>query len=246
MISSKSGGGFLRSTLLSLLALAMCFPPTAVAQSDSRYYGAKFDDLVRTTGLMIDALANATLNSACLTRANFDRVTAALGPEERETAIRLREAGIRTLNETRAWNTCRSQAEQATMLAADMSGAQTWSAQRARVRRAALLAENEEVQDGMLVDRSTRVPVTSAPRLAFSVDSNSLLEGTYGARRDFDAELIISEDGLVSDCNIVSSIGNEGADRTICRRAQLLLRYRPAFTNGRMTTSTTHLRIRFN
>ena len=245
-MGSKSVGFVLRSSLWSLSVFVMCFHSAAVAESGSRYYRAKFDDLVTTTRLMIDALANATLDSACLTRANFDRATAALAPEAREVALRMRESGIRTLNETRAWNTCRSQSEQTTMLAADMSSAQTWSAQRVRARRDAMLADNEEVENGVLVDRLTKVPVMSDPRLAFPIDPSILLEGTYGVRGAFHAVLTISEDGLVSACNVVSSIGNEGADRTICRRAQLLLRYRPAFRDGRMTTSTTHLRIRFN
>lgn len=35
-------------------------------------------------------------------------------------------------------------------------------------------------------------------------------------------------------------------EAAICGRAQLLMRYRPAFTDGRRTTSTTQLRIRFD
>ncbi|MDP8993476.1 MAG: energy transducer TonB [Pseudomonadota bacterium] len=193
---------------------------------------------------MIDALADASLNSACLSTANFNRVISGLDGDARNTAVRMRESGIRTLNDTRAWSTCRSQAEQATLLRMNMDTAQTWSLQRAQARRDALLADHEEVEDGVLVDRNTKAPINSNPVLAFPVDFSLLLEGTYGARGTFDAALTISEDGLVTACEVVSSIGNERADQAICRKAGLLMRYRPAFVNGRVATSTTHLRLR--
>jgi hypothetical protein len=229
---------------LSLAAAMGSLHASASAQTETRFYQARFEAVATATREMVGALADATLDSACLNTANFNRAIARLDAESREAAIRMRESGVRTLNETRAWNTCRSQREQAARLGTAMSTAQTWSVQRRRARQEAMLADTEEVEEGVLIDRTTKAPINS-PALAHPMDASLLSEGSSGAVRTFDAQLTVSEDGLVTACNVVASSGNDRTDRAICRRAQLLLRYRPAFVDGRIAISTVNLRFRF-
>jgi adenine/guanine phosphoribosyltransferase-like PRPP-binding protein len=80
--------------------------------------------------------------------------------------------------------------------------------------------------------------------LAYPVGADVLLDSSHGARGVFDAVLTISADGLVTACDVVSSLGSERVDQVICRKARTLMRYRPAFVNGRVAMSTTHLRFR--
>jgi hypothetical protein len=235
------GGG-----ALGLAAAMGSLHVSASAQTDTQYYQARYQAVVTATREMVSALADATLDSACLNTANFNRAIATLDAESREAAIRMRESGVRTLNETRAWNTCRSQREQAARLGTAMSTAQTWSVQRRRARQEAMLADTEEVEEGILIDRTTKAPINSVPALAHPMDANLLTEGSFGASRTFDAQLTVSEDGLVTACNVVASSGSDRTDRAICRRAQLLLRYRPAFVEGRTAESTSDLQIRFD
>ncbi|WP_207789941.1 energy transducer TonB [Allosphingosinicella vermicomposti] len=232
-------GGCLRL----LIGAAFFCHHAAFSEPISRFYTSRLDQLVTAHRSMIDALADASLNSACLSTANFNKVIAGLEGEARNTAVRMRESGIKKLNETRAWRTCKGQAEQATLLKMNMDTAQTWSLQRAQAKRHALLTDEEELEDGALVHRNTKAPVNSGPRLFAPVSTDALLEGTYGIRGTFDAALTVSQEGLVSACDVVSSIGNEGADQAICRKARLLMRYRPAFADGRLVPSTTHLRL---
>jgi hypothetical protein len=229
-----------------LFWLALSVSHHANAQSVAGYYQEKFTSLDKINQSMINDLANATLDSACLTKANFDIATAHLDDESKAIATQMRDSGIKTLNDTKAWKTCKSQHEQALALSTDMSGASAWSSARVGAKRSAMLAENEEIKSGILIDNNTKVPITSEPASAFPVGADIFLEGTYGVRGSFDAVLSISEEGLVTECDVVSSIGNDGADRTICRKAQMLLRYRPAFADGRIVRSTTHLRIKVN
>lgn len=231
----------LRSGLL--LTIAIATPGLVHAQPSTRYYSERFENVDKATKAMVNNLANASLDSACLTKPNFEKATASLDDDSKATAIAMRDVGIRTLNETKSWNTCKDQREQSIKLAADMSSAAAWKTARDAAKRSALLAENEEIENGILVDRIAKTPVTSNARSAVHVSADLLLGSRYGLRGQFDAVLTVSEEGLVTACEVISSIGREFTDSSICRKAQTLMRYRPAFANGRVVASTTRLRV---
>lgn len=230
-----------RSPVVS--ALALLASTQASSQQTGGFYKERFDRVRSITQLMINDLANATLNSACLSAANFKRVTASLDAETKLIAMRMREEGIKVLNETKAWKTCKSQSEQIARLATDMSGATAWSAARANAKRSAFLTIDEEFENDLLVDRKTKTPITSSARSVFPVNLDTLLSSRDGARATFEAILVVSEEGMVTACKVTSSIGNNNVDISICRKAQSFLRYRPAFDKGRIVPSTTHLRV---
>jgi len=231
----------LKGAVIAFLALA----PFGAAHSDppATGYKSKFDGVNEATHEMISALADATLDSACLTETNFAKVTRSLDAQSRETATRMRRSGIKTLNETKAWKTCKGQAEQALKLQTDMSSAQMWATVRETAKRSARLADNEEIRDGLLVDHATEIPITSQPVLMYPVTADTFLDSPMRTNNPFAANLTVSEQGLILSCEVVSGTGEDYIDAKICSRAKLFLRYRPAFSNGKITSSKTLLTI---
>lgn len=214
------------------------------APSTEAGYTARFEKVVWVRGEVVNALSDAALDSACLSDANFELAVSNLSEEERVTALRFRELGADTLNETQAWNTCGNQVEQSQRLRMAWSSAASWNHALGLARQSAKLADHEEVRDGILVDKHSGEPVNSEVQLARSFVA--LLVDSRWSGGPFEATLLVSQNGYVTDCQVVRSSGSSFLDRRVCRRALLPRINRPAFANGRPTTSNIPLRIGVN
>ena len=227
-----------------LMATGMVLSSPALAQPN-KGYAERLEAFVQATDSMIAALADATLDSACLTDANFDRLTRGLDDQSISTAIRLREAGGRTLKQEEARKVCGGQRDHAIQLRTAMSSAETWATVRDTARTSAMLVENEEHQNGILLDEESLEPINSEVVLAQSFGA-TIPTDLRGGRTAFDALLTVSSDGYVTGCEVQSTSGSESIDRRLCRHAMLPVIHRPAFVDGKPTPSTTHMRVRFD